>query len=449
MNIDKYRIITHKTSAIANGAVIYRMSRDQRVNDNWALLFAIDLANKNNAPLAVVFTLVPNYISANFRHFDFMLRGLAEVKDNLRRLNIPLIIIKDNNPSDALASFIVAHSVNVVISDFDPLRHKQQWIEEINKIEGITHYEIDAHNIVPCHHVSPKLEFGAYTIRPKIKKQLSQFLTAFPLPAKIQNPWAYDTPPFSYDKMLDEFSKDAQVKPVSWPIPGEDQAAKMLSSFIANRLNGYSSKRNNPTLSWQSNLSPYLHFGQISAQRVALEIVKSAAENEDVDAFLEELIVRRELSDNFCYYNENYDNSNGFADWAKKDIELHKNDQREYVYSLLQLEGAQTHDALWNAAQNEMVTSGKMHGYMRMYWAKKILEWTPDVETAMKNAIYLNDKYSLDGRDPNGYAGIAWSIGGVHDRAWFPRPVFGKIRYMSYNGCKAKFDIGKYISDHT
>ena len=155
--------------------------------------------------------------------------------------------------------------------------------------------------------------------------------------------------------------------------------------------------------------------------------------------------MRRELADNFCFYNEEYDSIECFPDWAKKTHEKHKNDPREFLYTKKQFEQGKTHDELWNACQNQMMQTGKMHGYMRMYWAKKILEWTKNREEAMNIAIYLNDTYELDGRDPNGYAGIAWSIGGVHDRAWFERPVFGQIRYMNYNGCKSKFDVISYI----
>ena len=175
---------------------------------------------------------------------------------------------------------------------------------------------------------------------------------------------------------------------------------------------------------------------------------KSKLQKEDKDAFLEEMIIRRELSDNFCEYEPEYDQFEGFHAWSQKTLNEHRNDEREYIYPLGQFEAAETHDDLWNAAQNEMKITGKMHGYMRMYWAKKILEWTPSPEIAQQIAIDLNDKYELDGRDPNGYTGIAWSIGGIHDRAWFERPIFGKIRYMNYNGCKSKFDVMKYIEMH-
>jgi deoxyribodipyrimidine photo-lyase len=241
---------------------------------------------------------------------------------------------------------------------------------------------------------------------------------------------------------------DESVAPVDWLTPGEKAANDTLQLFIVKKLPEYQEKRNDPTGNSVSDLSPYLHFGQISAQKIAMEIISKIPSDANTEAFLEELIVRRELSDNFCYYNKNYDSFDGFPDWAKKSLNEHRKDEREYIYTMDEFEKASTHEPLWNAAQTEMLRTGKMHGYMRMYWAKKILEWTPSPEEALKTAIYLNDKYELDGRDPNGYAGCAWSIGGVHDRAWGERPVFGKIRYMNANGAKRKFDTEAYIRKH-
>jgi deoxyribodipyrimidine photo-lyase len=228
--------------------------------------------------------------------------------------------------------------------------------------------------------------------------------------------------------------------------PGSSAAHRQLQVFLSKRLAGYNELRNNPTEPGQSGLSPYLHFGQLSAQRVALEAQRYDGDIASQEAFLEELIVRRELSDNFCYYNEKYDSFEGFPSWAQKTLNEHRRDPRPHVYDRDALEAGDTHDELWNAAQQEMVAAGKMHGYMRMYWAKKILEWAPTPEEALANAIYLNDRYELDGHDPNGYAGVAWSIGGVHDRAWPEREIFGKIRYMSYGGCKRKFPVDDYVS---
>ena len=210
-------------------------------------------------------------------------------------------------------------------------------------------------------------------------------------------------------------------------------------------MSRYDWDRNETSREGQSDLSPYLHFGHIAPQRVALEVQESQSPRGSKEAFLEELIVRRELSDNFCYYNQDYDRFQGFPDWARKTLDEHRADEREYLYNLADFENARTHDPLWNAAQLEMVHRGKMHGYLRMYWAKKILELTASPEEAQEVAIYLNDRYELDGRDPYGYVGIAWSLGGVHDRAWGERPIFGKVRYMSYKGAAGKFDMQAYI----
>jgi len=314
-----------------------------------------------------------------------------------------------------------------------------------DKIE-IPFYEVDAHNIVPCWLASGKQEYSAYTFRLKIHRLLPEFLEEFEKLQKHHFNYKGTAKKIVPNRLIKTLKVDTTVSEVDWIKPGEKAARKMLDEFIKYKLNRYNEKRNDPNENGQSNLSPYIHFGQISAQRVALEVKKAKVNAKAKEAFLEELIVRRELSDNFCFYNRNYDSVNGFPEWAKKTLKKHKKDKRQYIYSLKVFEKAQTHDDLWNAAQMEMVKRGKMHGYMRMYWAKKILEWTESAEQAMKIAIYLNDKYELDGRDPNGYVGVAWSIGGVHDRAWGQRSVFGKIRYMSYNGCRAKFDVKRYVS---
>jgi len=250
------------------------------------------------------------------------------------------------------------------------------------------------------------------------------------------------------DKILKGLNVDRNVKIVSEFIAGEFYAEQILFDFIENKLSRYNEFHNNPNYNVQSNLSPYLHFGQISSQKIVMEFYKRNLNDKSAKAFLEEIVVRRELSDNYCYYNQNYDNFRGFPAWSQQTLNDHKKDPREYTYNIEDFEQAKTHDKLWNSAQTEMLETGKMHSYLRMYWAKKILEWTTTPETAQQIAIYLNDKYSLDGRDPNGYTGIAWSIGGVHDRAWFERPIFGKIRYMNLNGAAKKFDITQYCNKY-
>ncbi|HQJ75103.1 MAG TPA: deoxyribodipyrimidine photolyase, partial [Bacteroidota bacterium] len=344
--------------------------------------------------------------------------------------------------------FINKVDASILITDFDPLKIKREWKQKIIDRISIPFYEVDAHNIVPIWVATDKQEFAAYTLRPKIMKQIDNFLTDYPELKKHPFNLSLEKEEYIWDEIIKHLPVNRSISKIDWILPGEKQAKKVLSDFISNKLKNYDDFRNDPNENAQSNLSPYLHFGQISSQRVAYEIKKLPINNKSKDSFLEELIVRKELSDNYCYYCNDYDNFNGFPEWAKKTLDEHRKDKREYVYSLSTFEEARTHDNLWNAAQIEMITTGKMHGYMRMYWAKKILEWTNSPEEAQEIAIYLNDKYELDGRDPNGYTGIAWSIGGVHDRAWFSKQVYGKVRYMSYNGCKNKFDINAYIKKY-
>jgi deoxyribodipyrimidine photo-lyase len=351
-------------------------------------------------------------------------------------------------PAVEIPKFVKKNKAGILVSDFDPLKIKRKWKNEIAKKIEIPFYEVDAHNIVPCFYASPKQEFGAYTIRPKIHKNLPEFLDEFPKLKKMKSSTSLSPGKIDWDRVYSSLRVDEKVKPVDWLKPGEKAAHKNLKDFIENKFDKYAELRNDPNSNVLSNLSPYLHFGQISAQRVAL-IVNGLNDHPSAESFLEELIVRRELSDNFCFYNSNYDSFKGFPDWAKKTLNDHKKDEREFVYTLKKFEEAKTHEDLWNAAQLQLVNTGKLHGYMRMYWAKKILEWSKSPEEALKIAIYLNDKYEIDGRDPNGYTGCAWAIGGVHDRAWTERPVYGKIRYMNRNGAKRKFDIEKYISKHS
>jgi deoxyribodipyrimidine photo-lyase len=429
------------------GSVLYWMSRDQRVHDNWALLFAQQLALEKKLPLAVVFNLVPNFLEATIRQYGFMLKGLSELNDQVEQYNIPFFLLL-GKPEEEIPKFIQNNNVSILVSDFDPLRIKRIWKREVAKKIQIPFYEVDAHNIVPCFYVSNKQEYAAYTIRPKINKALIEFMDEFP-PLKKMKKSEIVSDKIDWAKINNSLRIDFAVKEIDWLKPGETAAKKCLNNFLKNKLEYYYQHRNDPTKDEQSNLSPYLHFGQISAQRVALETQRFNRSKESQKSFLEELIIRRELSDNFCFFNPKYDSLEGFHDWAKTSLSEHRKDEREFVYSLKEFEQAKTHEDLWNAAQRELLLTGKLHGYMRMYWAKKILEWSSKPQEALRIAIYLNDKYELDGRDPNGYTGCAWAIGGVHDRPWFERPVYGKIRYMNRNGAKNKFDIDSYVKKFT
>jgi deoxyribodipyrimidine photo-lyase len=441
------RVRTFKEGTKKKGPVICWMSRDQRVEDNWALLYAQEIAIQMKAPLAVVFCLVPQFLHATLRQFAFMLKGLEQVEKRLRERKIPFFLL-EGWPEEEIAKFASENKVALCVSDFDPLRLKRKWKEEVGNRLDITLYEVDTRNIVPCWVASSKQEYGAYTLRPKIHRLLPEFLEEFPKLQVHPFTWTGKVKGTDWKRVVGSLQVSRNVSEVDWLDPGERAARQRLDRFLRNTLPDYAEKRNDPTKGKVSHLSPYLHFGHISAQRVALEVKRKRVKGENKDSFLEELIVRRELSDNFCFYNEKYDQFEGFHPWAQKTLNEHRGDKREYVYSPEEFEQAKTHDDLWNAAQMEMVLKGKMHGYMRMYWAKKILEWTESPERALEIAIYLNDKYELDGRDSNGYAGIAWSVGGVHDRAWNERPVFGKVRYMSYNGCKRKFDINNYMKEN-
>lgn len=425
------------------GPVVYWMSRDQRVADNWALIFAKELAEERSVPVAVVFCLVPMFGDAAIRQYAFMLRGVQEVESRLDKLGIPFFLLT-GSPQDKIPVFLKANNAGVLVTDFDPLRIKREWKDQVVSATEIPAYEVDAHNIVPCWIASVKQEYGAYTFRPKLNRLLPEFMDKYPPVTGNRRPWVSPVHEADWKAAEESLTVDRSISEVSWIEPGEDAALRMMRQFIDEKLADYPQKRNDPSLDGQSNLSPYLHFGQISAQRVAIEAGKSGR---GAPEFLEELIVRRELSDNFCCYNKVYDTTGCFPDWAKRTLDEHLTDPRPEIYSIDELEHAHTHDPLWNACQMEMVGRGKMHAYMRMYWAKKILEWTHSPEEAMQTCIYLNDRYELDGRDPNGYVGIAWSIGGVHDRAWGQRPIFGKVRYMSYEGCERKFDVNKYIQN--
>jgi len=441
--VNKKRIFLLKDGDLKNGAVVYWMSREQRVNDNWSLIFAQQLAQERKVPLIIVFCLVQNFLNAAFRQYKFMIEGLKQIETALKENNIPFYLLL-GNPEQEIPDFLNNIKASALVTDFDPLKIKKKWQNKVAKQINISFYEVDAHNICPCRHVSSKQEFAARTIRPKIHRNLQEFLTEFPQIEK--QIFQQDFPENNWQNLYEHLNLDNSTSEITWLKSGEFFAKQILDDFINNKLERYDELKNDPTKDVLSNLSPYLHFGQISAQRAAIEVSKSNVKESAKDVFLEELIVRKELADNYCFYNENYDDFEGFPDWAKKTLNEHRHDEREYIYSLEEFENAKTHDNLWNASQTEMLKTGKMHGYMRMYWCKKILEWTKFPENAIKTAIYLNDKYSLDGRDPNGYVGIAWSIGGVHDRAWFDRDVFGKIRYMNYNGCRSKFDVDAYIS---
>lgn len=427
-----------------NGPVVYWMSRDQRAADNWALLWAQQEAMSRNKGLQVLYCYNPLDCLPSLRHALFALKGLAELQQTFISYNIDFILL-EGDPVETIPSHLADCGGHLLATDFSPLRTKRHQLEQLSEQISTPIYEIDSHNIIPAWLISDKKEYGAYTIRPKINRLLPEYLTDFP---ELQ---PHPTGKITFDRSIDVSrlagrARNQEVTELSWLRPGET-AAQAAMLHTVKSLGDYVIDRNDPTKNAQSNMSPYLHFGQLSPQRLAWEVYNSELSLEVRESYLEELIVRRELADNFCYYEASYDRFEGFTDWAKKSLDQHRCDKREHRYSLEHFEQAKTHEPLWNGCQIDLVSRGKLHGYLRMYWAKKILEWTGSPEEALEYAIALNDTYSLDGSDPNGYNGVAWAIGGVHDRAWKERPVFGKIRYMNEAGCRRKFNVDYYLEN--
>lgn len=447
-----------------NGScIIYVMSRDQRVQDNHALLAAQRMACNRKLPLVVFFNLMPKSGVRTREHFQFMVSGLEDVAAELKKRNISFIL-RAGEPLPQLKQITDELGPAHLYFDFNPLRGPQQVQTQFAQHAPFACSVVDTHNIIPGHVASDKQEFAAHTFRRKVHANLGAFLTE--PEALVEHPYTLQE---SVESLaLSELGNSIERIPRSGISvqfsPGEKSAQQELNNFINNRLKSYALDRNDPNKNNLSNLSPYLHFGHISSLRVALEVVQhvdvvpllltearmaqagdTPSEEDGMNALLEEMIVRKELSDNYCYYNANYDSLEGAHDWAKTTLNEHRADERDYIYTIEKWELAETLDPAWNAAQNQLRKTGKIHGYMRMYWAKKLLEWSSNPEVAIETAIYLNDKYSIDGGDPNGYVGILWSIAGVHDRAWTERPVFGKVRYMNSAGLKKKFKLQTYI----
>ena len=426
--------------------VIYWMQRSQRARDNPALNVAIDAANLLGKPVVVFFQLVPHSRHANRRHYEFMRQGLAELAAELPKRRVGFVL--RCYPDHGLVKFCSQVHPCLVVGDEHPMREAERAKERVTQRLAVPFWTVDSDVIVPSRLLG-KEHYAARTIRPKIHGWLPRFIMPLTNPvARVE--WRRPGRMQSVEadeSLLENFPIDGSVAPVPRFIGGLRAAREALRIFVCTRLAGYATTRNHADIDGTSQLSPYLHFGHISVQRVAMAVKRADAPNIDKQAFLEELIVRRELGVNFVRYNPNYDNYACAAPWADQTLRSHARDSRRFIYSERQLESGETHDPLWNAAQKQMVLTGWMHGYMRMYWAKKILEWSPSPAEAYNIAVRLNDRYELDGRDPNGYAGIAWAIVGKHDRAWGPeRPVYGKIRYMSFASTARKFNSKAYIA---
>ena len=422
--------------------VLYWMQAAQRAHWNEALEFAIQQANRRALPVVVLFCLVDDFPQASLRHYHFMLQGLQETQRGLEHRGIRMVVFH-GPPAEGVAD--LAQDAALLVVDAGHLRIQRAWRGEVAGRVSCAMFEVEANLIVPVWEASDKENFSAATLRPRIHRKLDTYLRPLRQTGVRRDSLGLRLPSLGIqglEQVLSQLQINRTIGPVSGFVGGTSQARQRLKDFLPHKLDHFADLRNDPTADYTSGLSPYLHFGQISPVYVALQVAKrnSPAQGD----FLEELIVRRELAFNFVFYNPNYDDYQGLASWARRTLDCHAGDRREYVYTLRQFEQAATHDPYWNAAQREMVVTGKMHGYMRMYWGKKILEWSKTPQEALKIALHLNDRYELDGRDPNGYAGAAWCLG-QHDRAWAERPVFGKVRYMNAAGLLRKFDADAYV----
>ena len=433
--------------------VVYWMQRAQRGIDNPALDVAVAAANLLGKPTVVFFAPMPYYPHANLRHYQFLTEGIPDIADSLKKRNIGFIVRRF--PEHSLARFCDEVKAALVIGDENPMREPNAWRIKAAKKLRAPLWTVDADVIVPSK-LLEKAQYAAHIIRPRLQAHLPKYLVAHKN-AKAHVAWEKRKEVSSIRSTFFNDSKfhitqgwaiDRSVPPVPHWRGGSKEGRRLLQDFIQHKLPGYAIGRNKPERDHTSRLSPYLHFGHISPITVVLTVDKSGAPKADKEAFLNQVIVWRELSINLVRFNPDYDNFEVGEAWAHRTLAKHANDPRPITYTESQLANAETHDALWNAAQKQMVNTGWMHNYMRMYWAKKILEWTSSPSRAYRIAIKFNDKYFLDGRDPNGYAGVAWSMVGKFDRPWFERPIFGQIRYMSAASTGRKFDSKKYIEQN-
>jgi deoxyribodipyrimidine photo-lyase len=454
------RVTVRRGGAPAEGkCVVYWMQRAQRGRDNHALDKAIAVGNALELPVVVYFAGIKNFPHANLRHYAFLNQGLTEVEEECAERGVGFVMRRaapgdagPNGPGDEdHARFFADVKAAMVVGDENPMREPEKWRVRVAEELRVPFWTIDADVIVPSK-LLEKAQFSAAVARPRLYRALPEFLVPYANP-KAEHAWKQPRGLQAEDVRADmtrgwtDF--DRSVKPVEAWTGGHRAAVKRLHKFCGEMLADYDKDRSRPEVDGSSKMSPYLHFGHIGPQTIMLAVDAAVKKNPKLksaaESYQNELVVWRELSVNFVRYQAEYDSPGCADNWAKETIAEHDHDEREVLYTLPQLEDAKTYDELWNAAQIQMVRYGWMHNYLRMYWAKKIVEWTPNVRIAMKVAIYLNDKYEIDGRDPGGYAGIAWSMLGKFDRVWFDRPIFGKRRYMSGASTGKKFMSALYI----
>jgi deoxyribodipyrimidine photo-lyase len=426
---------------------------NRRVDSNHALLEAARIANEHGLPVLFYEGLTCTYPYANDRIHTFMLEAVPETARRLKSRGIGYVFYlrrKKSDPNDVL--YRLSERAAAVVTDDYPTFIARRHNALVPAKIGVAYLAVDSSCIVPMSTFT-KREYAAYTIRPKIHRALPDHLHPAE-PVKVKRKWMGEVPSFhveviarSIPELVASCEIDHSVKPAIGILGGRIEAEHRLRVFLEEKLRRYARDRNEPSRHATSELSPYLHFGQISSLEIALAAREYAAEHKLIaDEFLEELIVRRELAFNFARHADNYETLDVLPSWAHETLKAHANDPRDPCYSREQLERAETYDALWNATQKELLLRGRIHGYYRMYWGKKIIEWSATREEALSTMIYLHDRYALDGRDPNTYTNILWCFG-LHDRPWFDRPIFGQVRYMSLEGMKRKTDSQAYIRE--
>ena len=435
----------NQADVAADGAyVLYWMQQAQRAELNHALEYAVHRANELERPLLVAFGLMDDYPEANRRHYHFMLQGLADVAGALAGRKIPFVVRRGHPDEVALE---LAKDASLVVCDRGYLRPQREWREHVAQDAPCAVVQVESDVVVPVELASDHQEHAARTIRPKITRHLGRFLVDLPkaTPTTRSPVPAVDGEDLSdVDALLDRLGLDDEVPVVPLFVGGTTAGQTVLKNFLADHLDVYAAHRNQPQTSDVSHMSKYLHFGQLSPVWIAMEASRKP-ESENRDDFLEELIIRRELPMNFVYFQPRYDQYSSLPDFARKTLSEHEDDLREHRYTRAQLEDAETHDPYWNAAMREMKATGYTHNYMRMYWGKKILEWSDTPQHAHATALYLNNKYFIDGRDANSFANVAW-VFGQHDRGWTERDVFGKVRYMNAAGLERKAKPKEYVA---
>ncbi len=433
--------------------VLYWSQMNRRARANHALEYAAQLANQRSLPLLVYEAVTCSYPHANDRFHTFLLEGVPEMSRRLRKRGIGYVFYLRRRPSDPNDTlYQLAREAAAVVTDDYPTFIARGHNASVPAKLDIPYIAVDSSCVVPMRLLA-KREYAAYTIRPKIHRLLDQHLRPVDEVA-IEHRYTAAPPAFHTEvtdsniaDLVASCEIDHSVPPSTSFRGGMLAAEAHLDEFLKNRLRRYAQERNEPSTHATSGLSPYLHFGHISSLHAAL-CAKDFAADHDLAAgeFLEELIVRRELAFNYALHADDLESFANLPAWAIATLEKHDSDPRDPVYDCEQLEKAQTYDALWNATQKELLLRGKIHGYYRMYWGKKIIEWSRTHRQALRIMIHLHDRYALDGRDPNTYTNVLWCFG-LHDRPWFERPIFGTVRYMSLEGMKRKTDVNAYLRE--